>query len=42
MIIRMLPKIITTDFDRWLLSFCRNAQSPSVFSEAELVEVGDN
>jgi hypothetical protein len=38
----MLPKIIITDFDKWLLSFCRNAQSPSVFSEAEPVEAGDN
>ncbi len=40
MIIRMLPKIIINDFDNRLLSFCRNAQSLTVFSETELVEVG--
>jgi hypothetical protein len=38
----MLSKIIINDFDKRLLSFCRNAQFPAVFSEAELVEVGYN
>jgi len=38
----MLPKIIITDFVKWLLSFCRNAQSPKIPQEAELVEADDN
>jgi hypothetical protein len=42
MIIRMLTKIIINNFDKRLLSFCRNAQSLAVFSETELVEVSYN